>query len=73
VTKAAELRSLADHELADRLEDSRRELFNLRFQLATSQSSNSARLKTLKKEISRVLLIQTERAYDVMVSSEVEK
>jgi large subunit ribosomal protein L29 len=72
VTKAVELRTLADHELADRLEESRRELFNLRFQLATSQSTNTARLKTLKKEIARVLAIQTERAYDVLIS-EVDK
>ncbi|MGC8464611.1 MAG: 50S ribosomal protein L29 [Acidimicrobiales bacterium] len=72
MTKAVELRTLADHELADRLEESRRELFNLRFQLATSQSTNTARLKTLKKEIARVLAIQTERAYDVLIS-EVDK
>jgi large subunit ribosomal protein L29 len=62
VNKAAELRELADAELAERLEESRRELMNLRFQLATAQSSNSARLKVLKREIARILGIQTERA-----------
>ena len=62
MNKAAELRELADAELAERLEESRRELMNLRFQLATAQSSNSARLKVLKREIARILGIQTERA-----------
>ncbi|MGC8480207.1 MAG: 50S ribosomal protein L29 [Acidimicrobiales bacterium] len=62
MNKAGELRELADAELAERLEESRRELMNLRFQLATAQSSNSARLKVLKREIARILGIQTERA-----------
>jgi len=40
----AELRLLGDAELIERLGEARKELFNLRFQLATGQLDNSARL-----------------------------
>ena len=40
----AEMRLLGDHELIERLGEARRELFNLRFQMATGQLDNSARL-----------------------------
>ena len=51
----AEMRLLGDRELLERLSESRRELFNLRFQLATGQLDNSARLslKILRKDVSR--------------------
>ncbi|WP_301202958.1 50S ribosomal protein L29, partial [Faecalibaculum rodentium] len=38
------------------------ELFNLRFQQATGQLENTARLKQVKKDIARIKTIQTERA-----------
>ena len=38
------MRRLGDSELLERLGEARRELFNLRFQLATGQLDNSARL-----------------------------
>ena len=43
--RIAEMRLLGDRELLERLAESRRELFNMRFQLATGQLDNSARLK----------------------------
>ncbi len=55
--KPAEIRALSDEELAKKLEETRAELFNLRFQMATSQLDNTARVKTVKKDIAR---IQTE-------------
>ena len=55
--KPAEIRALSDEELAKKLEDGRAELFNLRFQMATSQLDNTARVKQVKKDIAR---IQTE-------------
>ncbi len=57
MTKAVELRTLADHELADRLEESRRELFNLRFQKATGQLDNTARIKHVKQDVARLLTV----------------
>ena len=53
--KPAEIRELSDAQLADKLKEMRAELFNLRFQMATSQLDNTARVKTVKKDIARVL------------------
>jgi large subunit ribosomal protein L29 len=50
----AELKMLGDGELLHRLGESRRELFNLRFQLATGQLDNSARLGAVRKDIARL-------------------
>ena len=55
--KPQEIRELSNEELASKLKEGRTELFNLRFQMATSQLDNTARVKTVKKEIAR---IQTE-------------
>lgn len=55
--KPAEIRALSQEELNKKLEEARAELFNLRFQMATSQLDNTARVKTVKKDIAR---IQTE-------------
>ena len=55
--QSTELRELSDQELSKKLEDTRAELFNLRFQMATSQLDNTARVTTVKRDIAR---IQTE-------------
>jgi large subunit ribosomal protein L29 len=57
----AELRLLGDSELLSRLGESRRELFNLRFQLATGQLDNSARLGAVRKDIARLSTFLRER------------
>lgn len=46
---------LPDTDLFERLADYKEELFNLRFQFATNQLDNSARLKAVKKDVARVL------------------
>ncbi|HSS74189.1 MAG TPA: 50S ribosomal protein L29 [Gaiellaceae bacterium] len=56
-----QLRDLSDEELQSRLEETRQELFNLRFQSATGALENSARLRLAKREIARILTIQHER------------
>jgi large subunit ribosomal protein L29 len=53
---------MTDDELERRLADSRKELFNLRFQSATGALENPARLKLTKREIARILTIRHERA-----------
>ncbi|MDA3936635.1 MAG: 50S ribosomal protein L29 [Actinomycetota bacterium] len=53
--KITEIRDMADVELLDKIKDSRAELFNLRFQLATGQLDNPARIKDIKKDIARLL------------------
>jgi large subunit ribosomal protein L29 len=61
VPSAAELAELDDDELAGRLRDYRRELLNMRFQIATSQLDNTARLSTVRKDIARVMTLIRER------------
>lgn len=48
-------------EIEDFLKKSKEELFNLRFQSATSQLDNSARLKAVKRDIARMYTILRER------------
>ena len=55
--KPAEIRELSAEDLAAKLKEAREELFNLRFQMATSQLDNTARVRQVKKDIAR---IQTE-------------
>ena len=57
-----QLRDLTDEELDRRLDETRHELFNLRFQSATGALENSARLRLAKREIARILTIKNERA-----------
>ena len=52
--KAEEIRDLEDTELAQKVKDSRVELFNLRFQLATGQLDNPQRIKTVKHDLARL-------------------
>jgi len=52
--KPAEIRELEDAELAQKIKDTRAELFNLRFQLATGQLDNTARITDVKKDIARL-------------------
>lgn len=55
--KSAEIRNLSAEDLQVKLKEARAELFNLRFQMATGQLDNTARIKQVKKNIAR---IQTE-------------
>ena len=61
MTTAAELRELDDDQLLDRLDESKQELFNLRFQLVTGQLDNSAEINKVKREIARLFTILRER------------
>jgi len=54
MAKAKPLADLGDTDLIEKLADAKEELFNLRFQLATGQLDNSARVQQVKKEIARV-------------------
>jgi large subunit ribosomal protein L29 len=58
---AGELRELTDEELTERLRESKEELFNLRFQMATGQLNNNRRLRTVRQEIARIYTVLRER------------
>ena len=53
--KAADIRELAAEDLRVKLKEAKAELFNLRFQMATSQLDNTARVKQVKKDIARIM------------------
>ncbi len=60
-TEAGELRELSEEELTDKLRQSKEELFNLRFQMATGQLANNRRLRTVRQEIARIYTVLRER------------
>lgn len=57
----SELRELHDDALAQRLAEAKEEMFNLRFQHATGQLDNSARLGQVRREIARLETLLRER------------
>jgi large subunit ribosomal protein L29 len=59
--KTNELRSLSELELNNRLNDSHQELFNLRFQRASGQLKNTARVREVRKTIARIKTLLHER------------
>ncbi|MFQ5786860.1 MAG: 50S ribosomal protein L29 [Thermodesulfobacteriota bacterium] len=61
MTKPAEFRELSDDELKNKEEDTREELFNLRVQIATQQTTNVARVKSLRRDLARILTMLGER------------
>lgn len=58
---AKEIREKSNTELTQEIETLKDELFNLRFQQATGQLANTARMKTVKKTIARIKTVMTER------------
>ena len=52
--KTYEAREMTYAELVEKLEEAKDDLFNLRFQLAVSQSDNTARLGELRRDIARM-------------------
>jgi large subunit ribosomal protein L29 len=69
-TTTAELRELHDEELETRLRESKEELFNLRFQMATGQLDNNRRLRTVRHDIARIYTILHERELGLSVAPE---
>jgi large subunit ribosomal protein L29 len=61
MARATELKQMNNDELAHHLEESRQEVFQLRFQLAMGKQDNSARLGHIRREVARVLTLQRER------------
>lgn len=61
LVKANEIRNLSTSEILTKIDELKTELFNLRFQLATGQLENTARIKQVKKDIARMKTILRER------------
>ncbi|MBS4221022.1 50S ribosomal protein L29 [Bacillus sp. FJAT-49711] len=63
--KAKEIRDLTTAEIEQNVKTLKEELFNLRFQLATGQLENTARLREVRKEIARMKTVIRERELEV--------
>ena len=70
--KSTDLRALDDDDLVTRLDESRQELFNLRFQLVTGQLDNSARMGLVRRDIARIATILREREIEAAEALDAE-
>ena len=59
--KAKEIRELTNEEINNNIKELKEELFNLRFQLATGQLENTARIKEVRETIARMKTTIRER------------
>jgi large subunit ribosomal protein L29 len=67
-SKTAEWRNMDTEELENRLNETRQELFNLRFQLVTGQLDNSARIGLVRRQVARIETILREREIEAAES-----
>ena len=63
--KAVEVHNLEDPQLVEFADTARQEVFNLRFQHATGQLENTARLHQAKQDLARALTVARQRGIDV--------
>lgn len=59
--RAEEFRNMTTAEVEQKINSLKEELFNLRFQLATGQLENTARIKDVRKEIAKAKTVLRER------------
>lgn len=60
--RPSELRDLTVDELRQKERDMRKEIFNLKFRLATGEVENPKRILTLRKDIARILTVITQKS-----------
>ena len=59
---AQELRDKTPDQLREELSNLKKEAFNLRFQQATGQLENTARMRSVKRDVARVRTVLTQKA-----------
>jgi large subunit ribosomal protein L29 len=69
-SKTAELRNLDVEELENKLNETRQELFNLRFQLVTGQLDNNSRIKEVRRHVARITTLLREREIEAAEAAE---
>ena len=60
--KASEIRDMTAEELSSKLGDLKKDLFNLRLQLATNQLDNTSRIKEVRRNIARIQTVIAQKA-----------
>lgn len=68
--KPAELREMSYDDLSEKLDESKEELFNLRFQFATNQLDNTARLGQVRREVARIATIMRDMEIEAYYATE---
>jgi large subunit ribosomal protein L29 len=69
-SKGAALREADETELENKLAEAKQELFNLRFQIVTGQLDNSARLRTVRRDIARIMTVLREKEIEAAEAGE---
>lgn len=64
--KAADLRQLSGDELRTKVSELKEELFGLRFQAATGQLEDTARIREVRKDLARVYTVLQERKLNII-------
>jgi large subunit ribosomal protein L29 len=69
--RATDIRDMNEGEIHVKLDGYRKELFNLRFQVATRQLKNTKRIGTVRRDIARVLTVVREREIEALYAAEI--
>lgn len=67
--KIEDVRAKSEDELKEQLLDLRKEAFNLRFQVASGQLENTARVRAVRRDIGRIKTILNERHREAALAS----
>ncbi len=70
--KPRQVRALTDAQIETTLTELHEEWRNLRFREAVGQLTDNARIRTIRKDIARIITIQHERRLDAAVRAEIE-
>lgn len=71
MAREIEIKELSDGDLLTALDNSKEELFNLRFQLVTGQLDNYSRIKEVKRDVARAMTELRER--EIAAAEELEE
>ncbi len=69
--QANDIREMGEGEIRRHLDEYRRELFNLRFQIATRKLKNHQRIKLVKRDVARLLTVVREREIEALYAAEI--
>ncbi|MBX3071785.1 MAG: 50S ribosomal protein L29 [Thermomicrobiales bacterium] len=71
--KPSQVRALSEAQIETTLTELHEEWRNLRFQEAVGQLTDNARIRTIRKDIARILTVQHERRIDAAIQAELER
>jgi large subunit ribosomal protein L29 len=69
--QASEIRDMNEAEIHQHIGDYKKELFNLRFQLATRKLKNHGRIQVVRRDVARLLTVLREREIEAIYAAEI--